>query len=230
MEKLQRSADWKRKILERYDRIIKKEGVLELLRKGLHVDDVKLTLLYEMPVVSSSQSAKDNFEQNRFSVIRQVAYNQDNAREDIDMVLFINGISIATLELKNQWTGQNARVHSIKQYKTSRDIRQPLLNFGRCIVHLAVDTDEVYMCTKLDGVKSIFLPFNKGHNHSKGNPPNPSGHKTTYLWDDVLRKESLINIIQHFVRFDGKGTDALSKRTLIFSTLPSTRCSTSNYT
>jgi type I restriction enzyme R subunit len=216
LEKLQRSSDWKLKILERYDRMVKKYGILRLLRKGLEVEDAHFTLLYQLPMASSSQAVKDNFDKNEFSVTRQVRYNLDNQREEIDMVVFVNGVAIATLELKNHWTGQNAKVHGIKQYKYDRDIRQPLLNFGRCIVHFAVDTDEAYMCTKLDGSKSFFLPFNKGHNHGKGNPPNPFGHKTDYLWQEVFTRESLANIIQHFVRFDGKPTDALSTRTLFF--------------
>lgn len=216
LAKLQRSSDWKLKILERYDRMVKKYGVLRLLRKGLEVEDAHFTLLYQLPMSSSSQPVKDSFEKNEFSVTRQVHYNLDNKREEIDMVVFVNGLAIATLELKNQWTGQNAKVHGIKQYKYDRDIRQPLLSFGRAIVHFSVDTDEVFMCTKLDGDKSFFLPFNKGHNHGKGNPPNPFGHKSAYLWEEVFTRESLANIIQHFVRFDGKATDALSKRTLFF--------------
>lgn len=223
LNKLKRAADWKLKILERFDRMVKKYGILRLFRKGLEVEDAHFTLLYQLPMASSSQTVKDNFEKNEFSVTRQVRYNLENQREEIDMVVFVNGIAIATLELKNQWTGQNAKVHGIKQYKYDRDIRQPLLQFGRAIVHFAVDTDEVYMCTKLEGDKSFFLPFNKGHNDlsagqagGKGNPPNPFRHKSAYLWEEVFTKESLANIIQHFVRFDGKATDALNKRTLYF--------------
>jgi len=216
LNKIKRSADWKLKILERYDRMVKRYGLLRVLRKGLEVEDAHFTLLYQLPLPSSSQAVKDNFNKNRFSVTRQITYNLDNLREEIDMVLFVNGLPVSTLELKNAWTGQTAKVHGIKQYKADRDIRQPLLNFGRCLVHFAVDTDEVYMTTKLDGDKTFFLPFNKGNNNGKGNPVNPSGHKTAYLWEEVFTKESLTNIIQHFVRFDGKANDALSKRTLFF--------------
>ncbi|MBY5959601.1 type I restriction endonuclease subunit R [Membranicola marinus] len=216
LEKIQRSSDWKLKILERYDRMVRKYGILRILRKGLEVEDAHFTLLYQLPMASSSQTVKDNFEKNEFSVTRQVRYNLDNAREEIDMVVFVNGLAIATLELKNAWTGQNAKVHGIRQYKRDRDIRQPLLQIGRCIVHFAVDTDEVYMCTKLAGRDSFFLPFNKGHQNGKGNPPNPFGHKSAYLWEEVFTRSSLTNIIQHFVRFDGKASDALSKRTLFF--------------
>lgn len=216
LDKLKRTADWKLKIVERLDRMIKKYGLLRLLRKGLEVEDAHFTLLYQVPMASSSQAVKDNFEKNEFSVTRQARYNTENQREEMDMVVFVNGLPIATLELKNAWTGQTAKVHGIKQYKYDRDIKQPLLNFGRCLVHFAVDTDEVYMCTKLDGANSFFLPFNKGNNNGKGNPPNPFGHKSSYLWEEIFTRESLANIIQHFVRFDGSPSDALSKRTLYF--------------
>lgn len=216
LAKLQKQNDWKLKILERFDRLVKKYGILRLLRKGLEVDDAHFTLLYVLPLASSSASAKANFENNEFSVSRQIRYSLLNQREEIDMVVFVNGIPIITMELKNHWTGQNAKVHGQNQYKTKRDITQPLLNFGRCIVHFAVDTDEVYMTTKLDGANTFFLPFNLGHNYGKGNPPNPFGHKTSYLWDEVLTRESLANIIQHFVRFDGKENDPLNKKNLFF--------------
>ena len=216
LAKIQKQNDWKLKILDRLDRMIKKYGVVKLLRKGLDVDDAHFTLFYVLPLASSSQSVKDNFEHNEFSVTRQVRYSLTNPREEIDMVLFINGLPFSTMELKNHWTGQNAKVHGQNQYKFKRDITQPLLNFGRCVVHFAVDTDEVYMTTKLDGGSTFFLPFNLGHNHGKGNPPNPFGHKTAYLWDEVLTRESVANIIQHFVRFDGSEKDGLSKRNLFF--------------
>ncbi|MBL4560352.1 MAG: type I restriction endonuclease subunit R [Labilibaculum sp.] len=216
LERVQRSADWKLKILERFDRMIKKYGVLHLLRKGLEVDDAHFTLFYQSPLASSSKAVKEHFESNRFSVTRQLAYSSDNPREEIDMGIFINGIPIATMELKNHWTGQNARVHAQNQYRTKRDTKQTLLNFARCIVHFAVDTDEVYMTTKLAGKGTFFLPFNKGNNNGKGNPPNPFGHKSDYLWNEVLTRQSLANIIQHFVRLDGNKKDKLSSRTLFF--------------
>ncbi|QHT71841.1 type I restriction endonuclease subunit R [Rhodocytophaga rosea] len=216
LAKLQKQSDWKLKVLERLDRMIKKYGIVRLLRKGLEVEDAHFTLLYVLPLASSSDSIKKNFESNEFSVTRQVRYSLSNPGEEIDMVLFVNGLPFATMELKNHWTGQNAKVHGQNQYKFKRDITQSLLNFGRCIVHFAVDTDEVYMTTKLDGANTFFLPFNLGHNFGKGNPPNPFGHKTAYLWDEVLIRQSVANIIQHFVRFDGKETDPLSKKNLYF--------------
>jgi type I restriction enzyme, R subunit len=181
LAKLQKQTDWKLKILERLDRMIKKYGIIRIYRKGLDVDDAHFTLLYPLPLASSSETVKNNFESNQFSVTRQLRYSVENPREEIDMVLFVNGLPFATFELKNQWTGQNAKVHGQNQYKLKRDITQPLLNFGGCIVHFTVDTDEVYMTTKLNGPGTFFLPFNIGHNFGKGNPPNPFGHKTAYL-------------------------------------------------
>lgn len=216
LEKLQRSSDWKLKILQRFDRMVKKFGLLRILRKGLEVENAHFTIFYPLPLASSGKTIQENFQKNEFSISRQIRYHTQNQREEIDMVIFVNGLPIATLELKNAWTGQSAKVHGIKQYKADRDPKQPLLQFGRCLVHFAVDTEEVYMTTKLAGAKTFFLPFNKGHNNGKGNPPNPNGHKTAYLWEEVFTKESLANIIQHFVRFDGKPTDALDKRTLFF--------------
>lgn len=218
LDKLKRNSavDWQRKILERFDRLIKKHGILHLLKKGLSVDDAFFNLMYPAPLASSSKSVVDNFAANIFSVTRQVRYSLANPLQEIDMVLFINGIALVSLELKNPWTGQNARYHGQKQYREDRDTSQPLLQFGRCLVHMAVDTDEVFMTTKLAGKSTFFLPFNKGHNHGQGNPPNMNGHKTSYLWEDVFTRESLANIIQHFVRLDGSAKDPLAKRTLFF--------------
>ena len=219
LAKLQKQSDWKLKILERLDRMINKYGILRLFRKGLDVDDAHFTILYPLPLASSSNTVKANFESNQFSSTRQLRYSLTNAGEEIDMVLFVNGLPFATMELKNHWTGQNAKVHGQSQYKFKRDISQTLLNFGRCIVHFAVDTDEAYMTTKLDGANTYFLPFNLGQREplfGKGNPPNPFGHKTAYLWEEIFTRQSIANIIQHFVRFDGKDTDPLNKKTLFF--------------
>ena len=151
--------------------MIRKHGVVHLLKKGLAVDQAHFQLMYPAPLASSSQKIKDRFKQNIFSVTRQLRYSKANPLQEIDIVVFVNGIPIITFELKNEWTGQNARYHGQKQYKQDRDITQPLLSFARCIVHMAVDTDEVYMTTKLAGANTFFLPFNKGHNAGAGNPP-----------------------------------------------------------
>lgn len=217
LEKLQKTGgDWQRKVLERFDRMAKKYGLLHLLKKGLAVDDAHLHLMFPAPLASSSEKVKQNFAKNVFSSTRQVHYSLVNSLQEIDMVLFINGLAFATLELKNPWTGQTARYHGQKQYREDRDTSQTLMQFGRCLVHLAVDTDEVYMTTKLAGKSTFFLPFNKGNNYGAGNPPNAGGHKTAYLWQEVFSKESIANIIQHFVRLDGSSKNPLNKRTMFF--------------
>ncbi len=178
--KLQRQSNWKLKVLERLDRLVKKYGILRILRKGLKVDDAHFTLFYQLPLASSSDSVKENFNQNEFSVTRQLHYSTDNPLEEIDMVIFINGLPIATFELKNQWTGQNARVHGINQYKNDRDFHQPLLNFGRCIVHFAVDPDEIYMTTRLQGKKPIFCLLTKATITEKAIRPILSGTRPPF--------------------------------------------------
>jgi len=212
LAKLQVYGDWKLKILERYDRMVKKYGVLRVLKKGLDVDNAHFTLFYEAPSASGAQTVWDNFEHNQFAVTRQVRYSNLNPGEEIDMVITVNGIPLCTIELKNTWTGQTAAVQGIHQYKHTRDSNQPLLQFGRCLVHFAVDTDEVYMTTKLQGKDTFFLPFNKGDNMGKGNPVNPNGHRTAYLWEETFSKESWASIIQHFMLLEGKDGDPLNKK------------------
>ena len=209
-------GDWQRKILERFDRLIKKHGLLHLLKKGLSVDDARFDLMYPAPLASSAARVHENFAANIWSITRQIRYSQTNPLEEIDMVLFLNGMALITVELKNAWTGQTARFHGQKQYREGRDATQPLLQFGRALVHMAVDTDEVFMTTKLAGHNTFFLPFNKGHNNGEGNPPNPNGHKTAYLWEEVFAPKSLAGIIQHFVLLEGKAAAPLAKKFLIF--------------
>lgn len=216
LAKLQIYGDWKLKILERYDRMVKKYGVLRVLKKGLDVDNAHFTLFYEAPSASSAQAVRDNFEHNQFAVTRQVRYSSLNPGEEIDMLITVNGIPLCTIELKNTWTGQTAAVQGIHQYKHTRDSNQPLLQFGRCLVHFAVDTDEVYMTTKLQGKDTFFLPFNKGDDMGKGNPVNPNGHRTAYLWEETFSKESWASIIQHFMLLEGKDSDPLNKKFYIF--------------
>lgn len=204
VEKLKRDPQYKLKIIQRLDKMIKKYGILKILKKGLDVDDAHFKFFFIAPLASSGEELQKRFASNQFSVTRQVTFSNTNPLLELDMVLFINGLPIITMELKNHWTGQNARYHGIKQYKEDRDPKEPLLNFARCIVHFAVDTDEAFMTTKLEGDKTFFLPFNKGNNFGAGNEVNPNGHKTSYIWEEIFSKNSLANIIQHFVRLDGE--------------------------
>ena len=200
LAKLKDRPNWQRLLLERLNKKIKKDSVLAVLKKGLDIDDAHFDLLYRLPYNDLNPEVVANFAANIFSVTRQVHYSESDTFKSVDMVLFVNGLSIATLELKNPWTGQNVH-NAIKQYRTDRDPREPLFEFGRCLVHFAVDPDEAYMCAQLAGNDSNFLPFNKGFNFGKGNPVNPKGHKTAYLWEDILPRRSLTNIVEQFAKF-----------------------------
>ena len=200
LAKLKDRPNWQRLLLERLNKKIKKDSVLAVLKKGLDIDDAHFDLLYRLPYNDLNPEVVASFAANVFSVTRQVHYSESDTFKSVDMVLFVNGLAIATLELKNPWTGQNVH-NAIKQYRTDRNPREPLFEFGRCLVHFAVDPDEAYMCTQLAGNDSNFLPFNKGFNFGKGNPVNPKGHKTAYLWEDILSRRSLTNIIEQFAKF-----------------------------
>lgn len=200
LAKLKDRPNWQRLLLERLNKKIKKDSVLAVLKKGLDIDDAHFDLLYRLPYNDLNPEVAANFEANRFSVTRQVHYSQTDTFKSVDMALFINGLVVATLELKNPWTGQNVQ-NAVRQYRTDRDPKEPLFEFGRCLVHLAVDPDEAFMCAQLAGNDSNFLPFNKGFNYGKGNPVNPNGHKTAYLWQDILPRRSLTNIIEQFAKF-----------------------------
>lgn len=216
LKKVKDQPNWQRLILERLNRKIQKEGILKVLKSGLRINDAHFTLLYSRPYNDINPEVAKRFEQNIFSITRQVHYSQADPLKSIDMVLFINGIAVVTIELKNAWTGQST-YHAIKQYREDRDPNETLLQFGRCLVHFAADTDEVYMTTRLEGKRTNFLPFNKGNNHGKGNPPNPDGHKSNYLWQEVLTRQSLTNIIEHFAKLVGEKEIApLKKKTLFF--------------
>jgi type I restriction enzyme R subunit len=198
LAKLHYKPDWKRQILERLHRKLKKDGLLAVLKKGLDVDNAHLKLLYRLPYNDLNPDVIAKFESNIYSVTRQIYFSTGD-QKSIDMVVFLNGLPLATLELKNPWTGQNVN-HAKKQYCEDRDPKETLLQFRRCLVHFAVDPDEVWMTTKLEGKSTYFLPFNKGCDHGKGNPVNPDGHKSAYLWQEILTRHSLTNIIEHYAK------------------------------
>ncbi len=175
-------------------------GVINVLRKGI-IDgqtSIKLKLFFDKPVSSLNETDNDLYNKNIFSVTRQVHYSSQ-IEKSLDLIVFINGLPIITFELKNELTKQNVK-DAIQQYKTARDPKEELFRLARCFVHMAVDTDQVWMCTQLKGGNSYFIPFNKGHNNGAGNAPNPIGIKTDYLWKEILTKDSLTNIIQNYVQ------------------------------
>jgi type I restriction enzyme, R subunit len=175
-----------------------KRGVIDVLRKGVDHVPVHFDLFYGTPSEGNARAAALHA-QNRFSITRQLAYSMDETRRALDLCLFINGLPIATFELKNSLTKQSVE-DAVEQYKRDRDPRERLFEFGRCVVHYAVDDSEVRMCTELKGKASWFLPFNKGYNDGAGNPPNEHGLKTDYLWKEILTPTGLTGILENYAQ------------------------------
>ena len=192
------SEQKKRQFLNRLQGEITKRGIIDVLRNGIKVYPVDLIMFYLTPT-ENNEKAQEMFRKNIFSVTRQLRYSQDAGKLALDLCVFINGLPIITFELKNQLTKQNVD-DAVQQYKDDRDPREMLFQFKRCMVHLAVDDARIKFCTRLAGNDSWFLPFDKGYNDGAGNPPNPNGLMTDYLWKDILTKEKLTLIIENYAQ------------------------------
>ncbi len=188
----------KKQFLNRLQGEIAKRGIIDVLRNGVKVYPASLIMFYLTPT-ENNVKAKEMYEKNIFSVTRQLMYSNDSTRLAFDMCVFINGLPVITFELKNQLTKQDVD-DAVNQYKTDRDPRELLFQFKRCMVHFAVDDARVKFCTKLDGKSSWFLPFDKGYNDGAGNPPNPNGIMTDYLWKEILTKDKLSRIIENYAQ------------------------------
>ena len=188
----------RRKFLARLQDEISKRGTIDVLRHGIRHGAHNLELFYGTPSPENEQ-AKKRFEQNRFTVTRQLRYSRDETQRALDIALFLNGLPVFTFELKNSLTKQTVD-DAVWQYKQDRNPREKLFEFGRCVAHFAVDENEVRFCTHLKGKASWFLPFNRGWNDGAGNPPNPHGLKIDYLWRDVLTRASLTNILENYAQ------------------------------
>ncbi len=188
----------KRQFLNRLSGEIAKRGIIDVLRNGVKAYPADLIMFYFTPTENNEKS-KQMFEKNIFSVTRQLRYSIDASKLALDLCLFINGLPAVTIELKNHFTGQST-TDAVEQYKEDRDPRDTLFSFKRCMVHFAVDDQTVMFCTKLAGKGSWFLPFNKGYNDGAGNPPNPNGIMTDYLWKDILTKWKLSRIIENYAQ------------------------------
>ena len=175
-----------------------KRGVIDVLRKGVDHGPVHFDLFYGTPSEGNVKAATLH-RQNRFSIARQLAYSMEETRRALDLCLFINGLPIVTFELKNNLTKQTVE-DAAEQYRRDRDPRERLFEFGRCVVHFAVDDSGVMMCTELKGKASWFLPFDKGYNDGAGNPPNEHGLKTDYLWKEVLTPEGITDILENYAQ------------------------------
>ena len=195
------------------------EGCLSVLRRGFKCFGKEFHVAFFAPASSMNRDTLKLYNANRLAITRQLAYSPKHGNK-IDVTLSINGIPIVTAELKNQMSGQNYH-HAMTQYKTDRDQKDLIFQFKkRSLVHFAVDTDEVYMTTRLYGDRTYFLPFNKGCNGGAGNPDNPDGYKTAYLWEEILERHSFLDILARFIHLQIEekkaGKKKIKKETMIF--------------
>ncbi|HVT49909.1 MAG TPA: type I restriction endonuclease subunit R [Vicinamibacterales bacterium] len=199
-ESLQLDVDGptRRKFLARLQGEIAKRGTIDVLRHGIKHGAHHIDLFHGTPS-PGNDAAADRYASNRFSVSRQLRYSRDETQRALDLALFINGLPVATFELKNNLTKETVG-DAIEQYQRDRDPKETLFQFGRCLVHFAVDDQHVRFCTKLDGKASWFLPFDKGWNDGAGNPPNPDGLKTDYLWKQILTRDGLSDILENYAQ------------------------------
>ena len=186
------------RVIQRIYKEMDLRGSLDVIRNGFVDYGVRFKLAFFKPESGLNPETEKLYGLNQLKVVRQVYYSAKN-KNSVDLVLSLNGIPVATLELKNHFTGQTAQ-NAKKQYATTRDNRELLFAFKkRALVHFAVDPDEVFMTTKIAGRSTRWLPFNKGWQNGKGNPPNPNGYKSDYLWREILVKDSWLDIIQRFI-------------------------------
>lgn len=195
---LDNDSPTRRKFLARLQGEVSKRGVVDVLRNGIQHGPYRIELFYGTPSPGNEQ-ARALYEKNRFTVTRQLRYSRDETQRALDLVLFINGLPVFTFELKNRLTKQTV-FDAIEQYKRDRNPREKLFELGRCVAHFAVDENEVWFCTHLQGKASWFLPFNKGWDDGAGNPPNPHGLKTDYLWREILTRKSLTDILENYAQ------------------------------
>ncbi len=193
----------RQRFLARLQGEITRYGVIHVLRHGLKHGPLNFDLFYGTPSAANAKAVARHA-LNRFSITRQLRYSRVDSRRALDLCVFVNGLPLMTFELKNSLTKQTVE-DAVEQYKRDRDPRETLFAFGRCVVHFALDEAEVRMCTALKGAKgqakdSWFLPFNRGWNDGAGNPPNPDGIKTDYLWQRILSPGGLTDILENYAQ------------------------------
>ena len=197
-----------RKFFAELNKQLASRGITDVLRKGFRYISELFDMYYPLPS-ELNPTAQEMYAKNIFCVTRQLFYSRDNSNS-IDVMVSLNGMPVMTMELKNHYTGQTVG-NAIRQYQTDRDASDPLLAPKRCAVHFAVDDDNIRMCTWLCGKSSWFLPFDKGVNGGAGNPVNSNGLRTSYFWEDILKKESLSDILENYAQVVKKKDEKTGK-------------------
>ena len=193
-------------LLKEVDKVMARRSSLDVLRHGFDFYGQKIRLAFFRPGSHKNPELWERYQANRVTVTRQVHFDPKAEKKSIDLVLALNGVPVVTMELKNAMTGQKV-AHARKQYREDRDPHAPIFRFKhRALVHFAVDTDEVFMTTRLAGKSTFFLPFNRGHEGGAGNPPVEGRHRTAYLWEEVLERESLLDLVARFIHLEKKTT------------------------
>lgn len=200
------------KFIQRLYKELDFRGTLDVLRHGIIDYGVRFRLAFFRPPTTLNPETVVLYEQNILTITKQVQFSTQN-NKSIDLLLALNGLPVATVEIKNQFTGQTSE-NAKRQYATTRDPNELLFQFKkRALVHFAVDTDEAWMTTRIAGDRTRYLPFNKGYNEAAGNPPNEHGHRTAYLWEEVWVKDSWLEIIAKFIHLEKK-TEQINGRTI----------------
>ena len=189
---------------------ITRRGTIDVLRSGLKHRQYNVDLFYGTPSPGNTTAA-EHFALNRFTITRQLRYSKDETQLALDLVTFIKGLPVFTFELKNNLTKQTV-ADAVQQYQRDRSPRELLFQLGRCVAHFALDDQEVRFCTHLTGKDSWFLPFNLGWNEGAGNPPNPNGIKTDYLWRRILTPSGLTNILERYTQVVEQRDDKTGKK------------------
>ncbi|EHJ4416654.1 type I restriction endonuclease subunit R [Campylobacter upsaliensis] len=210
LQELEKRNIKEQELLKRVASQISEKGILKALQTHIEIMGVRIYLAYPKPNSNANPQALENYEKNIFSITRQLYFSEKN-NKSLDMVIFLNGLPLITMELKNPFTGQNV-YNAIEQYKKDRDPRESI--FKQSVVHFALDSDLIYMSTKLEGMQTKFLPFNRGLNNGSGaigcecgggNPAVKDKMKTSYFWEELLQKDTLSKLLFDFTIKNSKG-------------------------
>ena len=202
-----------REFVKRLAKALDQQGTIDVLRNGVTDYGVNIRLAFFKPSTSINPETLERYAANRLTVTRQLPY-ESSGNKTLDLCLFVNGLPVATVELKTHLTSQTAE-HAKKQYEKDRDPKNTTLS-KRAIVHFAVDTEVAWMTTRLAGSRTRWFHYNLGRNHGAGNPDNPTGHRTAYLWEQVWQRDALLDILSRFVHVEPTPKGKKNEGAIIF--------------